>query len=323
MQKIDLHQDLIQSFKNDLEAFSNYQPNKSTISTNAGGLPSYQKCDLQVIFASVWPYKVKKEGEKTLVLNSNKELAEQYQLYEKMRKDNDIYLLKSAKELADTKYIDFRLNFIYHLKWSDSIKSIEHVEKLYKAGFRSLQFVWEFDNKLAHCHRSPEGGLTEFGIDVVEYMDKHNMIIDTANMNWESMSDVYKYTKKPIMNSHTNLKTLYNHSRNVTDEFLDLILQSDGLIGLSLESVCMSGTDNGASIDDYLDQIQYVIDRIWEDHVSLGSGYHGLYFQKIITWLETVDDITLLEEKTIERFGAKFATKFFWENTYRFLMQTL
>jgi membrane dipeptidase len=104
------------------------------------------------------------------------------------------------------------------------------VEKLKNAGFRSIQLVWEFDNIFAHCHRSSTGGITDIGYDVLQYLDQNKMIIDTANMNYQSMIETYQFTKKPIINSHTNVKALLNHSRNVTDDFLDLVARSDGVI---------------------------------------------------------------------------------------------
>jgi membrane dipeptidase len=126
--------------------------------------------------------------------------------------------------------MDFGLNLIYHLAGGDGIRSVDDVQKLYTAGVRSLQLIYESDNALAHCYKSAEGGLTELGKDVVQWMDKNKMIIDTANMNHQSMVDVYKYTKKPIMNSHTNILSTYQDARNVRDEFLDLIAQSNGII---------------------------------------------------------------------------------------------
>ncbi|NOZ44157.1 MAG: hypothetical protein GXP45_03315 [bacterium] len=92
-------------------------------------------------------------------------------------------------------------------------------------------------------------------------MDQNHMIIDTANMNYPSMIEAYQFTKKPIMNSHANVMALYQHSRNVTDDFLDLIKQSDGILGLSLTSHFMKA-EGVATLDDYIAQIKYVRERV-------------------------------------------------------------
>ena len=46
------------------------------------------------------------------------------------------------------------------------------------------------------------------------------MIVDTAHMNHQSMMDVIRIAKKPVLNSHSNLKHFCAHTRNVEDEFL-------------------------------------------------------------------------------------------------------
>jgi len=186
-----------------------------------------------------------------------------------------------------------------------------------KAGVRSVQLMREFNNHIATCHRSKEWGFTNFGLDILEYLDKNKMIIDTANMNYQSMTQAYQFTKKPIMNSHTNVLALYNHSRNVTDEFLELIQRSEWLIGLSITSEYMTGNQRAAVIDDYIAQIKYVRERVGDPHVAFGSGYHGIYFKQVVQWLENISFLNLLEQKIIEEFGNKFALNFFWENAYR------
>gem|GEM_PF-6268836 len=123
MQKIDLHQDVISSFKYRLELFKS--SDSSLEDTNAGGLPDYKIADLQIVFASVWPYQVVPDSQnlgKKLVQYDTSEIINQWKQYEELRKQNDIHLILSGLELESTKYLDFRLNFVYHLKGMDNLK---------------------------------------------------------------------------------------------------------------------------------------------------------------------------------------------------------
>jgi len=326
MQKIDLHQDLISSFSVDIKAFSDKVDIISEWNTNAGWLPNYKKADLQIVRAATWPYEIipdPNNPQKKLLRYSNHKLIADWKAYENLRKQHWVYLIQDSQTLENTKYVDFRLNLVYHLKGMDGIKKIEDIEKLKNAGYRSFQPVWEFNNSVAHCHRSKKWGLTEFGLDTIDYLDKNKLIIDTANMNYESMIATYQFTKKPIINSHTNVLWLYNHSRNVTDEFLLLVRQSEGLIWLSLTSLYMTGNERPATLDDYIEQIRYVKDRVWDQHVAFGSGYHSLYFKQLVRGTENISSLLDLEKRVAEEFGYKFASLFFWENAYRLLMQTI
>jgi len=162
MQKIDLHQDLIYSFDQDLPSFQNKV--ETVEGTHAGGLPNYQEADLQIVRVSIWPYEVfenpNKPGQQMVKYNSQK-IIEGRKKYEKLRKQNNIYLALNGNELKNTRYIDYRLNFVYHLKGADGLQSIDEFKKLKEAGFRSVQLTREFDNAFAHCHRSTQGGLSE------------------------------------------------------------------------------------------------------------------------------------------------------------------
>jgi len=324
MQKIDLHQDLISSYIDDVDAFSKSESDINTV--NVGGFSDYKKSDLQIIFASVWPYSIipdENVPNKQMVKFDKQQLMNLWKQSEVMRKKYDINLILSWDDLEHTKYFDFKLNFVYHLKWMDKLNGVADLDNLRKAWFRSIQPVWEFDNSFAHCHRSVQWWLTEKGKDVLDYLHEHKMIIDTANMNYQSMVETYQFTKKPILNSHTNVFALYGHSRNVADEFLELVRRTEGLIWLSLTSNYMVSLDQEATLETYMAQIKYVKERVGDDHVAFGSGYHGSYFKKLVSGLESVSWLQILEDKVVERFGYKFASKFFWENAYRFLVQTI
>ena len=326
MQKIDLHQDIALSFANDISQFKTQELWVATHSRNAWWFADYKKADLQVAFTSIWPYTISQNPDnpwQSIVKYDNNQISFYWQKHEQLRKENNVKLILNAKDMTDTKFMDFGLNFVYHLKWWDGITGTDYIDKLYQAGIRSIQLVWEFDNKLANCNRTPNGWISEFSKDIISYMDQKRMIIDTANMNHDSMTDVYKYTKNPIMNSHTNIKTLYNHSRNVSDDFLELVARDEWIIGLSLQSDFIWRPETTATIDEYMDQIQYVRDHVSDDQIAFGSWYHGIYHTKIVKWLENIEYLTVLEEKMVERFGYKFTYKFFRENAYRFIMQTL
>lgn len=327
MQKIDLHQDIILSFANDVSKFKTQELWVASTSRNAWWMADYKKADLQVVFASIWPYSIVKDEAnpwKSIVQYDNAQIINYWQQYEQMRKENDIGLILWPKDITGTKFMDFKLNFVYHLKGWDGIVSTDYIDKLYQAWIRSVQIVWEFDNKLAMSNKNPNGWwISDFCKDIVNYMDQKRMIIDTANMNNQSMLDIYKYTKNPIMNSHTNIKSLFDHSRNVTDEFLDYVARDEWIIGLSIQSDFIGAPDKIATIDQYMEQIQYVRDHVSDDQIAFGSGYHGIYHTKLVQWLENIEFLTLLEQKMTERFGYKFTYRFFWENAYRFVMQTL
>jgi membrane dipeptidase len=173
---------------------------------------------------------------------------------------------------------------------------------MYDKGIRIIQFVDNQNNALCSCFTSPEGGLTPLGKEIIIYMESKKMIVDVANMNPQSMIETYRFAKRPLLNSHTNIMSLHQDKRNITDEFLDRIDPSDGLIGLSLNAEMIVGPDAKATIEQFMDQVEYVKNHIGEDQVALGSCYHSFSYPKMVEGLETVSMLKLLEEKMTERF---------------------
>lgn len=342
MQKIDLHENLINSFKGKIENFTNHTADtKDNLAAlqgqtegikNSWGLEDYKTADLQVIGVTVWPFeKIADPASpgKFRMNYSEKALNENLAAYEELRKMNNIKLIAEGRDLSDTKYMDFGLNFFYKLVGADGIKSTEDVDKIYKKGIRIIQFVDINSNDLCSSYQDKEGWLTEKGKNIIAYMESlaakegKKMVIDVAHMNTQSMIETYRFAKRPLLNSHTNVMSLYNDTRNVSDEYLGRVDPSDGLIGLSLNSDMIVGPNAHAALDQFMDQIEYVKNRIGEDQVALGSCYHSFLHPKMVQWLEHVSTLKVLEEKMIERFWYKFTYRFFRENAYKFLTQYL
>lgn len=100
-------------------------------------------------------------------------------------------------------------------------------------------------------------------------------------MSRTGMKEIIQRSKKPILNSHSNVYTLHEHSRNIPDDIIDLFPANGGVFGVSIYSPFItSGFD--ATMDMYLDQIAYIINRIGDDHIGLGTDWHGIPKSKAV-----------------------------------------
>lgn len=78
-----------------------------------------------------------------------------------------------------------------------------------------------------------DAGFTNWGKDVVAILEQNGIIIDTAHMNQKSFYQFINLTQKPIFNSHCGFTHFFNHPRNLTDEQINIIVNSGGYIGLA------------------------------------------------------------------------------------------
>lgn len=136
----------------------------------------------------------------------------------------------------------------------------------------SCGLVWNDDNRLGGGAYG-KSGLTYLGKVVVCFLEKKNILIDTAHMNRKTFYDFIKITNKPIYNSHSNIYSFKKHKRNLTDKQIKLIIDSNGFIGLSFVQ--------GFIFDKIVDcnkvalQIKYFTDRFGFNNVGIGSDFFG------------------------------------------------
>ena len=62
-------------------------------------------------------------------------------------------------------------------------------------------------------------------------MNEIGIAVDTSHCCEWNFYDIARTSTKPIIASHSNVKALYNHYRNLSDLQLDIIKNKDGLVG--------------------------------------------------------------------------------------------
>jgi membrane dipeptidase len=212
------------------------------------------------------------------------------------------------------------LSFVLHIEWIDHEVTREDIRNYFYKGIRSIGLVWNVDNYLATANTSLAWTwITTLGKEIIQEMNTLGIIIDTAHMNHISMMQVAELSSKPIVNSHANLKHFCSHTRNVDDSFLYALKRNGGVLWLSVYVPFVWSS----RIDDYLNQIAWVVDSVWPDHIALGTDFHGIPVEKSLYWVSYISDLVYLEQKVRERFGEQITKKFFWENSRRVLLQNL
>jgi membrane dipeptidase len=75
-------------------------------------------------------------------------------------------------------------------------------------------------------------GLSPLGKQVIAEMNRLGMMIDVSHPSKQSMLQTVALSKAPIMGSHSGVRALCNHSRNMDDEQLDALKKNGGVIQL-------------------------------------------------------------------------------------------
>lgn len=179
--------------------------------------------------------------------------------------------------------------------------SIGVLRQFYRLGLRNLGLAWNHRN--AACDGVAEsrtnGGLTEFGVKVVEECNQLGIILDVSHLSPAGVADVLAVSQQPIIASHSNARALCDHPRNLTDAQMEAIAARGGVIGVTFVDAFLNRANpQAASLDDIIANIEYMLGVVGPDHVALGSDFDGW------TMAQEIKDATcypLITQKLVER----------------------
>lgn len=145
------------------------------------------------------------------------------------------------------------------------------LEHLREAGFLMTTLTWNADNPLAGA-RGSDGGLTERGADFVREAQRLGMAIDVSHLSETAFWDLIRMTQKPILASHSNCRALRDTTRNLTDDQLRAIADTDGAVGLNLYVPFLGQTADFETLERHLERM---LRLCGERRVVLGGDLDG------------------------------------------------
>ncbi|MFC2166848.1 membrane dipeptidase [Acidobacteriota bacterium] len=159
------------------------------------------------------------------------------------------------------------------------------LRSFYRNGVRLMTLTHWTHTDWADASGDPEptyGGLTEFGEQVIQEMNKLGMIIDVSHAHDDTFWDVIELTDSPIVASHSCARALSDHHRNMSDEMLKALAKNGGVIGVNFYPGFLKAEESGESpprvdvktVVDHIDHIVKVTGKA--DYVGLGSDFDGI-----------------------------------------------
>ncbi|MDA9957862.1 dipeptidase [Gammaproteobacteria bacterium] len=194
--------------------------------------------------------------------------------------------------------------------------NLDNVERLYENSFRMMSLQHFFDNKLGgSLHGTSGAGLTEFGRQAIDEMQRLDIIIDVSHSSENVVKDVLSISNQPLVISHTGFNGYCKSPRNISDSLMIEIAEKGGLIGVGFwdAAVCDNTPKSVA------EAIIYGIDLIGAEHVALGSDFDGT----ITPGFDTSELVAITHELLELGLGKEEIRKVMGENMLSFLQDNL
>jgi membrane dipeptidase len=259
---------------------------------------------------------------------------------------------------------------------------LTNVRKFYDRGGRYLSLAHNGHSQLSDSNTGERdgvwlhNGLSPLGRQVIAEMNRLGMMIDVSHPSKASMMQTVALSKAPIIASHSGVRALCNHSRNMDDEQLDALKKNGGVIqvvafnsytkcnpakdaeraaaidALRKEfGITATGraevttaiqalpndrrneflakqeditarrypSDPPATVQDFVNHIDYVVKRIGIDHVGISSDFDG--GGGVEGWRSASESLNVTTELVRRGYTAQQIEKIWGGNLLRVLEQ--
>ncbi len=168
----------------------------------------------------------------------------------------------------------------FHFQGSNPLDGdINMVEFYYKLGIRHMLFAYNQRNRACDgCHELSDGGLSRFGLRLVEEMNRFGMIVDGTHCGYRSSMEMMETSTAPAVFSHSNVMTIRNHARNLRDDQIKACSETGGFVGINGVGHFLAD-DMIATPEAWIRHVDYIAELVGPAHIALGLD-HVYYLEQ-------------------------------------------
>lgn len=236
-----------------------------------------------------------------------------------------ISLCKTAKDIDDA-FVSVKIAAVLSVESGAVLAgNIDNLDYIYDCGVRLVTLTWSGQNELGDgCFCKNAGALTDFGKAVVKKMQQKKMIVDVSHLSEKGFYDVAALSHRPFVASHSNCRSLIKNERgtgrNLSDEQINIIIKSGGLIGLNFcrDFLGDNGNDGRQAL---LSHILHFLELGAEKSLAFGCDYDGCEVNDELDGLDSI--LPLYEWLLSERIPQSILNEIFFENAHRFMIANI
>ncbi len=197
-----------------------------------------------------------------------------------------------CKTVADVRraFEDGAFASVFMFEGADPISwSLKELRVFYEAGLRCLAPTWSRSTIFAHGVSFggglPETGLTDIGRALVHECDRLGIILDVSHINPAGFWDMIEESKNPMVATHSSVRAISPHVRNLEDEQIRAIAKKGGTIGINFANIFLRPDmrpDPDVDLDLIVRHFEHIVDLVGDEHVSFGTDFDGTAVPEVV-----------------------------------------
>jgi len=206
-----------------------------------------------------------------------KALSQVSHLHTEMEESPGLFRLCRNIKDAENAAADDEISLMLAMEGADPIgNDLDLLTIFYELGLRCLGLVWSRRNYAGDgAHFQPvregkKGGLTTFGLELIERAESLGMIIDISHLNDEGFWDVMDVARKPVIATHANCRALASSKRNLNDEQIKALAATGGVIGVNTIDAFVHDDPETRTIARMIDHVDHIADLAGIEHIGIG-----------------------------------------------------
>jgi len=178
----------------------------------------------------------------------------------------------SDAEDLDTVNESEKLGILIGIQNSEHFRNVEDVDFFHGLGQRLSQLTYNSQNRIGSgCMDRVDGGISDFGVDIVERMNRVGMAVDVGHSGDRTTLDAFEVSSKPVLVTHANVRELVpGYPRNKTDEAIRKMAETGGVMGITSVRSFIRDREP-TTMQHLLDHYDYVADLVGVEHLGVGS----------------------------------------------------
>lgn len=179
----------------------------------------------------------------------------------------------------------------------------EKIHWLYEHNVKCASLCWNDHNALACGAKSGNMPLTPLGIECVKAMNEVHMAVDVSHCCEWNFYDIQRISTTPILATHSNVKGLFNHYRNLSDPQIQMIMEHGGVIGGLPVRWFVTRDESKQTLDEFINIIDYIKEKYGTKQIALGFDFMDYMDDPtcMVKGLDSVAHIQNLANRLIER----------------------